>query len=384
MNRAVSRAVALMLVVVPGFVAAQSYVDSQPYVVDPAKYPFAIHAPGTVLDNAVPWETRVAPFVPGASYSPTEEHAVLQDETNRTGGQLRYDLADHTHNLDIEQATIPEAFTHQVPPPVEIRPWTNPVQTFNKSYVRTERFGNGLFGAGYHLNTLLTAETATATSDKKVVAVAEGKVFATVFSSEHDLVRGRAQIVGQNGGDNSGLAALYVLGQEVWSTSLQATYAPPPVNWSRTFFSASKTFMVGPVPVTVKASLSGGVKLAVSGEVNPLVARLAATPGGWSHVTASAAVDVVIVGFGVEGSLALINATLPASGEVLWPVCNLDWKLKTELDLNTLSGTLKAFARVRVLFFKKTWWVTIAQWAGISHQLTLFGVEGSQPLGVCS
>lgn len=384
MNRALSRVVAMLLAVVPGLVAAQNYVDPSPYVVQPSKYPFAVYAPGTSLNNAVPWESQVAPFVPGASYTTNQEYAILQDETNRTGGQLQFDTSDFTHDINIQQAVIPEAFQHQVPPATEIMPWTNPTQTFNKSYVRTEKFGNSLFGAGYHLNAVLTAETATINADKKVVAVAEGKLFAAVFSSEHDLVRGRAQVVGQNGGDNSGTAALYVLGQEVWSTSLYATYSPPPINWSRTFFNASKTFMVGPVPITVKASLSGGVKLAVQGLIGPTVARLSAIPGGWSNVTASASVDVIIVAFGVEGSLALINATLPASGEVFWPVCTLDWKLKTDLDLNTLSGTLKAFARIRILFFKKTWWVTIAQWGGITHQRTLLGVEGSQPLGICS
>ncbi|TQF14906.1 hypothetical protein FJV41_16505 [Myxococcus llanfairpwllgwyngyllgogerychwyrndrobwllllantysiliogogogochensis] len=384
MNRALSRFVAMMLAVVPGLGAAQSYVDPNPYVVQPSKYPFAVYAPGYTLNNKVAWESQVAPFVPGASYTTTQEYAILQDETNRTGGQLQYDASDFTHNIDVQQAVIPEAFQHQVPPPTEIMPWTNPSQTFNKSYVRTEKFGNSLFGAGYHLNALLTAETATINADKKVVAVADGRLFAAVFSSEHDVVRGRAQVVGQNGGDNSGTAALYVLGQEVWSTSLYATYSPPPINWSRTFFSASKTFMVGPVPITVKASLSGGVKLAVQGLIGPTVARLSAIPGGWSNVAASASVDVIIVAFGVEGSLALINATLPASGEVFWPVCTLDWKLKTDLDLNTLSGTLKAFARVRILFFKKTWWVTIAQWAGITHKRTLLGIEGSQPLGICS
>lgn len=384
MNRALSRVVATLLAVVPGLVAAQSYVDPSPYVVQPSKYPFAVYAPGYTLNNTVAWESQVAPFVPGASYTTNQEYAILQDEANRTGGQLQFDLSDYTHNIDIQQAVIPEAFQHQVPPATEIMPWTNPAQTFNKSYVRTEKFGNSLFGAGYHLNAVLTAETATVNADKKVVAVAEGKLFAAVFSSEHDLVRGRAQVVGQNGGDNSGTAALYVLGQEVWSTSLYATYSPPPINWSRTFFNASKTFVVGPVPITVKASLSGGVKLAVQGLVGPTVARLSAIPGGWSNVAASASVDVIIIAFGVEGSLALINATLPASGEVFWPVCSLDWKLKTDLDLNTLSGTLKAFARIRILFFKKTWWVTIAQWGGITQKRTLLGIEGSQPLGICS
>jgi hypothetical protein len=384
MYKSVLRAVALVALSVPGLVAAQTYIDPNPYVVQPGKYPFAVYPSSYLMNDHVAWESQVAPFNPNGSYTVGQEYAVIQDETNRTGGQLQYDPTDYTHNISIQQATIPEAFQHMVPPPTEIMPWTNPVGTFNKTYVRTEKFGNSIFGAGYSLNAVVTAETATQSAEKKVQAVAEGKVFGTAFSTEQELVRGRANVTGQQGGANSGTAALYLLGQEIWSSSLYATYSPPPINWSRTFFNASKTFMIGPVPVTVKASLAGGVKLTVFGQIGPTVAKLSATPGGWSNVTASASVDVIILAIGVEGSLVLINATLPSSGELFWPVCTLDWTLKSNLDLNTLSGTLKAFAKVRILFFKKTWWVTIASWPGITRNWSLLNLTDSQPLGICS
>ncbi|NBD14309.1 MULTISPECIES: hypothetical protein [Corallococcus] len=384
MFKSVFRTIALAAVVFPGFAVAQSYVDPNPYVVQPGKYPFAVYPAGYVMNDRVAWESQVAPFNPNTTYTVGQEYAILQDETNRTGGVLQLDPTDYTHNITIQQATIPEAFQHLVPPPTEIMPWTNPVQTFNKTYVRTEKFGNSIFGAGYSINAVVTAETATQTAEKKVQSVAEGKIFGTAFSTEKELVRGRANVSGQAGGANSGTAALYLLGQEIWSSSLYAEYSPPPINWSRTFFSVSKTFVVGPVPITVKAALAGGVKLTVYGQIGPTVAKLSATPGGWSNVTASASVDVIIVAFGVEGSVALINATMPSSGELFWPVCTLDWKLKSDLNLNTLSGTLKAFAKIRILFFSKTWWVTIASWPGITRNWALLNLTESQPLGICS
>ncbi|HEX8539589.1 MAG TPA: hypothetical protein VF664_19140, partial [Cystobacter sp.] len=309
--------------------------------------------------------------------------AIAVDERNRTGGTLSYNPSDYTYELSVDQGLIPEANQHMVPGPLEFLPWTNPNQTFNKTYTRIERFGNSVFGAGYSLNATVTAETATTNREKKVDAVAEGKVFGTAFSYEQELVLGRANISGQQGGDNSGTAALYAVGQQIWSTNLYATYSPTPINWSRTFFSATKRFMVGPVPISVKASLAGGVKLAVTGQIGPTVAKLSAIPGGWANVNASAAVDVIILAFGLEGALSLVNATLPSSGEVFWPLCTLDWKLKSNLELNTLAGTLKLYAKLKILFIKKTWWVTIASWSGITRNWSLIDLGGSQPLGIC-
>lgn len=379
------RTLLLVAVAAPGLAAAQSFTDSSTYTVQPQKYPSATMAPGYILnDNAAyPWESTVAGFDVNASYSPGQQNAIAVDERNRTGGTLRYDPSDYSYEVTVDQGIIPEANQHMVPGPMEFMPWTNPNQTFNKTYTRIERFGNSVFGGGYSLNATVTADTATTNREKKVDAVAEGKVFGTAFSYEKELVLGRANVSGQQGGNNSGTAALYAMGQQIWSTNLYATYSPTPINWSRTFFDVTKRFMVGPVPISVKASLAGGVKLAVTGQIGPTVAKLSAIPGGWANVNASAAVDVIIVAFGLEGALSLINASLPSSGEVFWPVCTLDWKLKSNLDLNVLSGTLKLFAKVKILFIKKTWWVTIASWSGITRNWSLLDLTGSQPLGIC-
>ncbi|MET0402623.1 MAG: hypothetical protein ABW123_09480 [Cystobacter sp.] len=384
MSMKLSCVLALVVTVAPKLaVAAPDFTDSAPYAIQPNKYPFIQYPMNYVLNDQYSWESRVAAFNPDATYNPGQQNAIAVDERNRTGGKLTYDPSDYSYDLEIEQGLIPEANQHMVPAPVEFLPWTNPNQTFNKTYTRIERFGNSVFGAGYSINASITADTATTNRDKKVDALAEGKVFGTAFSYEKDLVLARVNVSGQQGGDNSGKAALYAVGQELWSTNLYATYSPAPIDWSRTFFSATKRFVVGPVPISVKASLAGGVKLAVTGQIGPTVAKLSAIPGGWANVNASAAVDVIILAFGLEGALSLINATLPSSGEIFWPVCSLDWKLKSNLDLNTLSGTLKLYAKLKILFIKKTWRVTIASWSGISRNWSLLDMGGSQPLGIC-
>lgn len=385
MTRPILKAVLTMMVALPGLAVAEpEYTDSQVYVVEP-QYPYVVYAAGYQMNNAYPWESSY-PWHPTVAYASSEQQLVIQDELEVTGGILSTDSSGSL--ITVPQGNIPEAVRPNVPPPVEILPAVDsagtPSPSYNKSYSRTESFGNSLFGGGYAINASITATDGTLTSAKTVEAYAEGKVTGTAFSYQKELVRGRADIRGQQGGANSGTAALYAMGQQIWSANLSYTFSPTPINWSRTFFNVSKTFMVGPVPITVKASLAGGVKLNVLGEITPTVARLTATPGGWSNVTASASVNIIIASFGVEGSLTLINATMPSVGELFWPLCTINWTLKSDLSLNTLGGTLSLYAKINFLFFSKKWTVTIAKWNGLTYNWSLLNVNGTKELGICT
>lgn len=389
MRKAVSKALAILALTASTFASAQDYQDTTPYVVDPAKYPYTLYPSNTQLDNKTPWETPVLPFNPSSTYTPPEQDAVVQGESELLNAPVYIDINDGMRQLQYDQKTILEATTQDVPPPTETVPTqdlsglrsaqlgaalTGPV---TKSYQRTELFGNTLFGAGYNVNAAITATPATSTTAKKQEALAEGRVYGTVFSIQKELVRGRATVCGQQGGCNSGNAALYAMSAMVWSTPLSGTFAPTPINWSRSFFSVSKTFVVGPVPLTVKAALTGGVTMRVNGQVNPLVAALTGAAGGFANVVASAAVNVAIASFGVTGTLRLINATVEALASLDWSLCMASWKLKSTLNMNALAGTLTGFVNIRLLFFKKTWNVTIANWPGIVRNLVLNNASGS-------
>ena len=377
--------VAVLAVVVPSIASAEpTYTDPQTYQVDP-KYPYLIYPSSYDLNNHYPWESSYT-FNPASSYSAAQQQAILQDEVGRTGGALSTDSTGSL--ITVGQGSIPEASTPNVPAPVEQLPLPDGISAqggnYNKSYSRTESFGNSLFGAGYAINASITATDASGARAKQVDALAEGKVFATAFSTQKDIVLGRVQIHGEQGGSNTGTAALYTLGQQIWSANLSYSFSPTPIDWSRTFFSVSKTFMVGPVPITVKASLAGGVKLAVTGLVSPTVARVMATPAGWSNVTASASVNIIVASFGIEGSLTLINASMPSYGELFWPLCDISWTLRSNLVLNTLSGNLDLYAKINFIFFSKKWTLNIARWSGLNYNWSLLNIDGSKELGICN
>lgn len=377
----------LAIATVPVIATAEPvYTDTQVYQVS-SKYPYVVYPSSYELNNHYAWDTTSYYFDPNLYYFQYEQQQIIADEARVTGGTLSTDT-DGSSLITVNQGTIPEATQQNVPPTVESLPGGSGMQTqgntYNKSYYRSQGFGNSLFGAGYIIDANITSTEATLDQRKRVDAYAEGKVYATAFNNQQDIVRGRAEVHGQEGGANSGTAALYAMGQQIWSANLYYTFNTTPINWSRTFFSVNKTFMVGPVPITVKASLSGGVKMTVSGEVGPTVAKLSASAGGWSNVTASASVNIIIASFGVEGSLTLINVTMPAYGELFWPYCSINWTLKSTLSLNTLSGELKLFAKIKFLFFSKTWRVTIASWSGLTYNWTLVDLTGTKDLGICT
>lgn len=381
MMKAVSRAFALLALTVSAVASAQDYQDTTPYVVDGVKYPYTVYPSSTVLDNKIPWETTILPFSQTATYTPPEQDAVVNSEAALLNAPILLDINDGKRNVDYLQAVIPEAHIQNVPPLVETPPLTTdptppPATPVTISYQRTEKYGNSTFGAGYNVNTYVTATPANGALAKKEEALAEGRLYGTAFSYEKELVRGRAYVCGQQGGCNSGTAALYALGSQIWTANLAGSFAPAPINWSRTFFNVSKTFMVGPAPITVKAQLTGGVKMGVSGQVNPALAAITAYAGGWANVVASAAVNIAVASFGVSGSLALINATVQAAASLGWTLLSPSWSLKADLNLNALSGTLQAFVRINFLFFKKTWSVTIASWSGISSYVNLRNASG--------
>jgi hypothetical protein len=376
----------LAIATVPVIAAAEPvYTDTQVYQVNP-KYPYVVYPASYELNNHYSWDTTSYYFDPNLYYFQYEQQQIIANEAQVTGGTLSTDT-DGSSLITVNQGSIPEATQQNVPATVESLPGGSGMQTqgtnYIKSYYRSQSFGNSLFGAGYVIDANITSTEATATAKKRVDAYAEGKVVATAFNNQQEIVRGRAEVHGQEGGANSGTAALYAMGQQIWSANLYYTFNATPINWSRTFFSVNKTFMVGPVPINVKASLSGGVKMTVSGEVGPTVAKLSATAGGWSNVTASASVSIIIASFGVEGNLTLINVSMPAYGELFWPYCTINWTLKSTLSLNTLAGNLSLFAKIKFLFFSKTWRVTIATWSGLTYNWTLVDLNGTKDLGIC-
>ncbi|WP_141621474.1 hypothetical protein [Myxococcus sp. AB036A] len=290
--------------------------------------------------------------------------------------------------FDYEGET-PDAATPTEGPGGQVDPSTANTggQPFSKTFHKSEGFGNNTFGAGYVIDVSLNGIPATSSAGAKLDAVAEGKIWAKAFSSnQREVVRARAAGSAQQNAFANAKVNVYVLGSQVYSKDLTSgTLVDEPL-FNRTFFSASKTFTILFIPVTVTASLNGTAGIKVDGSVNTTVVKLIATPKGSIYASASAAVNVWVASIGVEGNLTLINVSLPTTGQLVSTSCStLDWNLKSDFNLNTLSGNLKAFVKVKLLFIKKKASLTIAKWSGSTKNWTLVNTTSTVPLSfTCS
>jgi hypothetical protein len=152
--------------------------------------------------------------------------------------------------------------------------------------------------------------------------------------------------------------------------------------FEKTFFSQSKTFMAGPIPVTISAGVTGKLALALSYSVTESVSL---TPSAGLYATVSAGVGYsskyLSAQAGIKGELTLIELSLPITLSISNIGSAPRWTVQGDLTLKSLSGALKLFAEAKV----KVWVVEVGveysykiiDWTGVELTRTLFSESGS-------
>ncbi len=276
--------------------------------------------------------------------------------------EIPYDHPDASTPLPMQDVVV------DTPPPLSRGlNGQSPLATLAQRY--DHHFGNELFGSGYSGSAKFDFNSL----DRRMTVEAEAASYATVFAYKQSVARfvltGGASCTTSQPAAASVNAKTFILGSLVRDQSWDRTTSKSRVySVSRNFFSAKRTFMVGPVPLGVTATITGeaGLDLGVS-LTCPAGVKLEATPYTKLHVDASAGVNVVVASFGVQGSLNLINVSLPRTAAFEWDAARNCPKAMFSVNrtITTLDGTMGLFAQVKVLFFKKRWDVTLARWNGM-------------------
>ncbi|GMU04860.1 hypothetical protein [Corallococcus caeni] len=289
-----------------------------------------------------------------------------------------------------------QASTTTEPGGIQVNPTgTTPInQPFVKTFHKDDSFGSGLFGSGYSLDASLKADPINYTLD----ASGEGKVWAKLFNSiKFDVVRATAKASAKQGSQQSSMEAkLYVVGIELISKSVQsATVEEKPLYQYDAldvhFFNTPEIrYTIFFIPVKVQAKAFGKAGLTVKSVLKPTAAKLSVVAEGKIYGEGTAAADVWVVSAGLKGTLTLIEASLPTSGQLALTTCgDLAWDLKSGFTVKTLAGKLEAFVKVKLFIFKKTVSLTIAKWSGsvlgTNNSWTLFNMNGGVPFAsLCS
>jgi hypothetical protein len=242
-----------------------------------------------------------------------------------------------------------------------------------RNYHYENGFGNTNFGAGYVVDA--SVNNTPGTLGPTFNARGEGRVYGRIFGQVRDALQVTATASSPAGGAASASANVYIVGSQVFTRSFTASYSTGATFGPRRFFNANFTFTVGPVPITVSASADGSVGFTGTGNLSASTLVVNVTPTGSLAAVASASVNVIIVSFGVSGSLTLVNAALP-SNLTISPCAATRWSLAINRDIYTLSGQIDLWVKVKLLFINKKWTVTIARWSGTHSVGTIYSASG--------
>lgn len=226
-------------------------------------------------------------------------------------------------------------------------------------YAYEKKIGNSTFGTAFSAS--LTGTSGT--SPKLEMAAG---LDVTVFGYTLGLLD--AYAAEYSSGSNT--AWLQILGQSV---SLNYEH-------EQTFFEQSKTFMLGPVPVTVTAGVTGTLSLEVT-----TGSAIVATPGISIDATLSAGIggggDFISAEAGIRGTLNLIDISLPVSMNAYLSGSTWKYTVTGTLEISTLSGVVALYAEASIDFglfeVGAEYSYDLFSWKGLSWSDQLFSKTGS-------
>lgn len=150
-------------------------------------------------------------------------------------------------------------------------------------------------------------------------------------------------------------------------------------SWSKEW-SATKRFMIGPIPVSVTGTVGGtlGFNARISLTDDGFGIQGSVVPFLNTYGKAEAAVDIWIAKVGVEGQIIFLNNRLVIIASVTYvpDVSILELALRIDDSLEALSGKISIFAAIR-----KPWggWkkysFTLFEWAGIKKEWNLLDLR---------
>lgn len=233
-------------------------------------------------------------------------------------------------------------------------------------YRSQDQFGNDNFNARYHWHGSTGAGTVSNWHD--ACANQWLTTAATIFGSDQTLFEVEAHGGGYSASDTNKGVDSYLritMADKVIHESFEddAVYDK---SYSKTFFTASDTFMVGPVPVTVTASIRGGVRAGAEahGHSNKYLgnagtwlidgtAKLYGGADAKAHLSAFAGVPGVL-GVGVSSTIGLIDVSVTPEtySRNVGPLANgnaITAKNRMPFTITSLDGKVEVWAQVTPL-----------------------------------
>jgi hypothetical protein len=245
------------------------------------------------------------------------------------------------------------------------------------SYANTKAVyrGTSMFAGGYETNLTMSA------SKPPVEAVVNAKLTgsATLFGIPVTLARIEA-----NGKLSTQTVNIVVnaLGSDLYTYGLAGAGYTGGKSYTQTFFSQSKSFTIGPVPVTVAGSVSGTFGYSDTLAFQGGKLSLTAGPSLGANATMSVALGGGVKGFsltaGIEGSMTLFSAAVTDTVSMTPTLTGLTYAANGTATATELSGTINLFVRLKALFYKKSYNHQLASFTAAQQVIPFLTYSGTQ------
>lgn len=148
-------------------------------------------------------------------------------------------------------------------------------------------------------------------------------------------------------------------------------------SWSRTFFDMDQTYMLGCIPVTVHAGVTGTIGIHVNAYPNVATSQVVGFTGimePYASLDLDASVGVGVSGAsaGIAGELNLVRLSFPFTLDIT-SFSNRTYKTSLDFSVHTLEGEVDLYAELGSLRAKKE----IASFEGYATSANLFTQTGS-------
>jgi hypothetical protein len=225
---------------------------------------------------------------------------------------------------------------------------------------------------GKALDRLLPDSSGQVSDSNFAETLGDAGVSATLFGNSVTLLEAGGYV--RN--DLTNNLAITAQGSSVYAGSLGLSQS---VSISKTFLKYSQQFMVGPVPITISADMTGTVGVASTLALSSQ-AVATTTPSLDVGVHASGGVGTSMLSAGVESSLQLLNASMPVG--LTYTPSGRGYNVSSKLSMSAMQGSLGLYAEAKVNlgFFKikKKFSKKLAGWDGVSlANQTLLSTSGT-------
>ena len=280
------------------------------------------------------------------------------------------EAAAHSSDYYFKFPPVPPVYAPSVPDlkPAPLNVWKEKRWSFEK-------------GDAKKLKVSLAAGFSVKGNDTGLEAAADGLIKGALFDKEKEVLAVNASVTSPGAEAGKATVSFRVMGKDIfppWTKSILGLDIKDK-HEAAVDVSSSYRGALGPIPFKAEIGFKGITGFQWGFNVVPFQAQAYVQPYARAKGYGQAGADIMVAGIGVGGELTFIDVTIPIVGRIAIEcsdVAQIVYSLKSDINLEALSGRFYLFAFLDYFFDKVEWQQELLKWTGPKLEKTIFNYEG--------